>query len=129
MFTIAQIKEAHSKVKSGADFPNYIREIKNLGVMTYETFVSDGHTDYFGDPVYKQTSPATYSPVNISDECNMEQFKKDLKAHQKGETDYPTFIGDCAKSGVDKWVVCIEKMSCTYYDKEGKVILAEVIPG
>jgi len=28
MFTVEQIKAAHSKVKSGADFPSYIKEIK-----------------------------------------------------------------------------------------------------
>lgn len=32
MFTIQQIKDAHSKVKSGADFPAYIQDIKKLGV-------------------------------------------------------------------------------------------------
>lgn len=31
MFTIEQIKEAHSQLKSGADFPEYIREIKIFG--------------------------------------------------------------------------------------------------
>lgn len=32
MFTVEQIKTAHSKVKSGADFPAYIQDIKKLGV-------------------------------------------------------------------------------------------------
>jgi hypothetical protein len=32
MFTIEQIKQAHNKVKSGADFPKYIQEIKKLGM-------------------------------------------------------------------------------------------------
>ncbi|MGF7024877.1 MULTISPECIES: DUF1398 domain-containing protein [Sphingobacterium] len=31
MFTIEQIEAAHSNVKSGADFPAYIRDIKKLG--------------------------------------------------------------------------------------------------
>ena len=48
MFTIEQIKTAHAKVKSGADFPAYIREIKQLGVAAYETWVTDGHTEYKG---------------------------------------------------------------------------------
>ena len=39
MFTVEQIKEAHSKVKSGADFPQYIQEIKILGVTAFETWV------------------------------------------------------------------------------------------
>lgn len=30
MFTVEQIKAAHAKVKSGADFPGYITEIKSL---------------------------------------------------------------------------------------------------
>ena len=44
MFSLEQIKAAHSKMKSGADFPSYINEIKQLGVIGYATFVSDGHT-------------------------------------------------------------------------------------
>ena len=31
-FTIDEIKAEHQKVKSGADFPNYIQQIKQLGV-------------------------------------------------------------------------------------------------
>ena len=30
MFTLEQIKQAHSQVESGADFPSYIQEIKKL---------------------------------------------------------------------------------------------------
>ena len=45
MFTVEQIKTAHSKVKSGADFPSYIKEIKSLGVTHYEAYVTDGHID------------------------------------------------------------------------------------
>jgi hypothetical protein len=33
MFTIAQIKKAHSKVKSGEDFPVYIQDLIALGVQ------------------------------------------------------------------------------------------------
>jgi hypothetical protein len=35
MFTIEQIKQAHVKVKSGADFPAYIKYLKQLGVRYY----------------------------------------------------------------------------------------------
>lgn len=47
MFTVEQIKAAHSKVKSGADFPSYIQEIKALGVTANETYVEDGHFNYY----------------------------------------------------------------------------------
>ena len=48
MFTVEQIKEAHSKVKSGADFPKYIQDIKQLGVTAFKTWVVDSQTEYFG---------------------------------------------------------------------------------
>ena len=32
MFTIEQIKNAHAKVKSGADFPTYVQNLIKLGV-------------------------------------------------------------------------------------------------
>ena len=128
MFTVAQIKSAHSKVKSGADFPAYIREIKQLGVTYYETFVSDGHTDYFGVNNFKTTAPAKYAELTIAETPDPAQFKSELKEHQQGKTDYLTFIGRCATFGIEKWAVCLEKMTCTYYDKEGSEILVEAIP-
>lgn len=129
MFTIEQIKEAHSKVKSGADFPAYIQEIKNLGVTYYETFVSDGHTDYFGENDFKTSTVSKYEAFEISENSNPQQFKNDLKAHQQGKTDYITFCEDCAKSGIEKWTVSMDKMTCSYYDKSGNEILVEEIPG
>jgi uncharacterized protein YbcV (DUF1398 family) len=128
MFTLTQIKTAHSAVKSGADFPSYIQEIKKLGVISYTTFVSDIHTDYYGENDYKISTPPNENVLSISDKSNPEQFKADLKAHQHGKTDFPTFRNDCAKSGVEKWITDMQKMTCTYYDLAGNIILEENIP-
>lgn len=128
MFTLEQIKEAHSKVKSGADFPAYIKEIKQLGVTNYETFVADGHTDFFGANDYKTSSMAKYDALTIATTSQAEQFKSDLVAHQQGKTNFLTFCNDCAKSGIEKWAVCMNKMTCTYYDKAGNKILVEIVP-
>lgn len=128
MFTAEQIKSAHSKVKSGADFPKYIQEIKALGVIDYETYVVDGHVIYHGTHDYYVKAPAKYESLIIADMCNIEQFKSDLKAHQNGKTDYPTFCNDAAKSGIEKWVVSMDTMTCTYFDKVGNIILVEEIP-
>jgi uncharacterized protein YbcV (DUF1398 family) len=128
MFTIEQIKEAHSKVKSGAGFPGYIQDLKKLGINRYETFVTDSHTDYYGNNAHTVSSESKQSKLVIVDNSDVEQFKKDLKAHQQGKTDYPTFCNDCAKSGVNKWEVSIDEMTCTYYDKKENRILTEEIP-
>lgn len=54
MFTTQQIEQAHEKVKSGADFPKYIQEIKGFGVQSFITFVKDSHTEYFGQIILPQ---------------------------------------------------------------------------
>ncbi|MCH5715327.1 DUF1398 domain-containing protein [Niabella hibiscisoli] len=128
MFTVEQIKQAHSKVKSGADFPSYIQEIKALGVTGYEAFVADGHINYFGADNYQISAEPKYNELMIGESANREQFQADLKAHQQGKTDYPTFCNDCAKSGIEKWVIVMNDMTCTYYDKAGTEILVETIP-
>lgn len=127
LFTIDQVKSAHSKVKSGADFPAYIREIKALGVTHYETYVTDGHINYHRDN-YTVNVPAKYDPLAIADTCNVERFKTELKAHQDGKTDFLTFIRMCATVGIEKWQICMDKMTCTYYNKAGNEILIEEIP-
>jgi uncharacterized protein YbcV (DUF1398 family) len=128
MFTIEAIKAAHSKVKSGADFPSYIQEIKALGVTFYETYVTDGHTDYYGTNDFKTTASAKYDALPIAEECNKSQFLIDLKEHQQGKSDYATFIGLSAKHGIEKWAVCMDKMTCTYFDIAGNEVLVEAIP-
>lgn len=128
MFTVEQIKEAHSKVKSGADFPAYIREIKTLGVTHYETYVSDGHIDYHGSMDYTVSVPAKYDPLTIATSAKNDDFKTELLAHQQGKTDFLTFIKMCATKGIEKWKINMEKMTCTYYDKAGHEILVEQIP-
>jgi len=128
MFTVEQIKLAHSKVKSGADFPAYIKEIKSLGVTHYEAFVTDGHIDYHGSNDYTATVPAKYAPLVVADSPKTEKFKAELLAHQQGKTNYLTFIRMCAETGIEKWEVCMEQLTCTYFDKAENEILVEQIP-
>lgn len=81
MFTVEQIKAAHSKVKSSADFPSYIQEIKALGVTHYEAYVTDGHIDYHGANDYTARVHAKYEPLIIADSSKGEEFKAELVAH------------------------------------------------
>lgn len=128
MFTVEQIEQAHKKVKSGAEFPNYIREIKEMGVIAFETWVFDSHTNYFGNDNYQSSSRPKYEELSISGQTNREAFIQYLKIHQKGETDYFTFCRHCAETGIEKWIVDLDRMTCTYYDKAGNEILVEKIP-
>ncbi|MEO9022736.1 MAG: DUF1398 family protein [Ginsengibacter sp.] len=129
MFTVEQIKAAHSKVKSGADFPKYISDIKMLGVTAFETWVIDSHTEYFGKNGFQTKSEPMYQDKEITGKSDKKKFSDYLKIHQQGKTDYDTFCGHCAETGIEKWFASLEEMNCTYYDKAGIKILVEKIPG
>jgi uncharacterized protein YbcV (DUF1398 family) len=127
-FTIEQIKEAHAKVKSGADFPNYIQDLIILGVKGYDTFVNDGHVEYYGVNNYNVTSDEKYTPITIAQTVNKERFIEFLVMHQDGQTDYITFCNHTAQCGIAKWRVDIIEMTCTYKDSEDNDVLIEKIP-
>lgn len=128
MFSTDQIKAAHSKVKSGTDFPKYIQEIKALGVNEFATWTKDSHTEYYGENGYKISSTSMYENLTIENSSNPAKFKHYLSKHQRGETDYFAFCKHCAETGIEKWVASLSKMTCIYYDKEGNEILIEPIP-
>lgn len=128
MFTLQDIKTAHSKVKSGADFPKYIQELKLLGVVSYENHVSDGHTQYHGQEGFNITSEAKYASLSIANTSAIETLKHSLVIHQQGQTDYITFCKQAAEAGVNKWVVDLEELTCTYYNVAGENMVEEQIP-
>ena len=105
-----------------------MQDIIALGVTSFETFVFDNHTDYYGKDNYFTSSQGFSGTLPIANRSDVEQFKLDLKSHQQGHTDYMTFLKDCAKSGIEKWIVVMDKMTCSYYDINGNEMLVEKIP-
>jgi uncharacterized protein YbcV (DUF1398 family) len=128
MFQLKDIKDAHSKVKTGADFPVYIQDLIKLGVIKYDTFVNDGHAIFFGADDYQIQSEPKYSVLIVADKSDEESFKNNLKIHQQGQTDYLTFCKHSAEAGIEKWTVEMKSMTCTYYDKSNHKMLEEKIP-
>ncbi len=128
MFTIGQIQDANSKVKSGADFPKLVRDLITIGVIANDVYVSDGHAEYFGDDGYSIKTDANYPVIKIADKSDGEKFREFLKIHQQGKTDYPTFCQHSAETGVEKWRLDFVKMTCTYFDRSENVLFVEKIP-
>ena len=128
MFTIEQIKQAHDKVQTGADFPLYIKDLIELGVRGYDTFVKDGRVSYFGADDFSVSTTDKYADIKIASNANKERFIEFLVIHQDGQTDYLTFCKDAANCGIATWRVDIVEMTCTYFDASGAPIVIEKIP-
>ncbi|TFF35480.1 DUF1398 domain-containing protein [Mucilaginibacter psychrotolerans] len=129
MFTIQHMKAAHAKVKSGADFPAYVKEIKQLGLIHYDFMVKDGRTVYHGVNGYEVSSAPIYPEQAISGKASSAALKQIIAEHQQGKSDFLAFCRLVAEAGVEKWVVNTEAMVCSYYDLSGNSMVAEPIPG
>lgn len=128
MFTLHQIQQASEKSKTGADFPQFIQDLKVIGVSHYDTYVSDGHTTYYGAEKFSLNSDSKYQKLNVNDISSAEKLKHTISIHQKGQTDYPTFCTEAADVGVEKWSSDLTEMTVTYLDKKGTVLTVEPIP-
>lgn len=127
MFTISQIEDAHARVQSGADFPAYIQDLKELGIVQFTTWTLDSHTEYEGNHGFRIESKPKYDALVISNEVLKDEFLDRLSIHQKGETDYYTFCVHCAECGISRWIMDLNEMTCTYYDSQGQEVIEEKI--
>lgn len=48
MFSIEQINDLHSGLGSAKTLPEYVLALKVLGVERYDSYLVDGHSEYFG---------------------------------------------------------------------------------
>jgi uncharacterized protein YbcV (DUF1398 family) len=128
MFTLQQMKAAHAKVKSGADFPAYVQEIKGLGLLHYDFMVKDGRTVFHGAGDFQISGDPIYPKQTISQQPSVAQLRQLITETQQGKSDFPAFCRGAAAAGVEKWVVDTRAMVCTYYDLSGMRMIAEQIP-
>lgn len=128
MFTLQQIKAAHARVRTGADFPRYIQEIKQLGLLHYEFRVADGSFVYYGAIGHRVEREGSYGPLEIASHASPAALRETIARHQQGLSDFPTFCRQAAAAGVEKWVIDTQRMVCTYYSTDGTVMVEEAIP-
>ncbi|AJR03366.1 DUF1398 domain-containing protein [Siansivirga zeaxanthinifaciens] len=128
MFTREQIHHAFKKVKSGSDFPQFVQDLKKIGVTHYDNFVSDGRTKYYGKTNFTLDGEAKYSKIKVNNLSTSKDLKDAISIHQNGQTDYPTFCKQAADAGVEKWTTHMIEMTVTYFDKKGRKLLVEPIP-
>ncbi len=128
MFTIEQIHEAFGKVKSGGDFPQFVQDLKKIGVTHYDNFVSDGRTKYYGKNGFMLEGKSKYPKMEVNNISSADKLKHAISIHQQGQTDYLTFCQHASEAGVEKWTTHMIEMTVTYLDKEERKLTIEPIP-
>ncbi|HKV77581.1 MAG TPA: DUF1398 family protein [Candidatus Sulfotelmatobacter sp.] len=127
MFTIEQINELHARLGSAKMLPQYLRALKALGVERYDSFLSDGHSEYFSQCGQRVVSPPEHEALAVAETGQREAFFDHLRRHEQRQTTYLEMSVGLAQSGIEKWTVDTGRMTMTFYDKSGREMLIEHI--
>lgn len=127
MFTIEHINDLHARLGSAKTLAEYVRALKALGVERYDSYLADGHSEYFGQGGYRVVSPAVHEVLPVAETGEREMFLQHLRRHERRETTYLEMSRGLAQSGIEKWTVDTGRMTMTFYDKAGSAMLVERI--
>ena len=127
MFTIEQINDVHEKLGTMKDFLSYVTALKLLGIEKYDSYLTDGHSKYFGANGYYIESAPAHKKLLIADKGDKKSFLQHLSLHAERKTDYMTMSRGLAESGIEKWTVDTSTATISYYDKNGHQLLRESI--
>ena len=127
MFTIEEINELHARLDSARTLPEYVRALKALGVERYDSYLADGHSEYFGQGGHRVVSPPVHEVLPVAESGQRETFLQHLRQHERRQTTYLEMSRGLAQSGIEKWTVDTGRMTMTFYDKAGREMLVEQI--
>jgi uncharacterized protein YbcV (DUF1398 family) len=127
MFTIEQINDIHDRLGSAKTLEEYVRALKALGVERYDSYLADGHSEYFGQGGHTVVSPPVHEVLPVAATGQRETFLQHLDRHERRETTYLEMSRGLAQSGIEKWTVDTGRMTMTFYDKAGTEMLFEQI--
>lgn len=115
------------KAESQGDFITLIGNLKAIGVVKFITCASTAKSMYYnvdGEEVHDENDFFNFE-IGTTD---IDGFVKNLKEHQQGLTDFPTWLKLTADCGVSYWQVDLEQNKCTYYSVKNEEMYVEQIP-
>jgi uncharacterized protein YbcV (DUF1398 family) len=127
MFSIEQINDLHARLGSAKTLPEYVLALKALGVERYDSYLADGHSEYFGQGGQSVASPPVHEALAVAETGQRETFLQHLRRHERREKTYLEKSRSLAQSGIEKWTVDTGSMTMTFYDKTGREMLSEQI--
>ena len=126
-FTLSQIHDIHDRLGTMERFPDYVRALGAIGVRSYDSFLTDGHSEYFAVNGHSVVSAAAHEVLHVNEASNRDKVIEHLHLHQLGKTSYIEMSTGLAASGVERWTVDTKAMTLTYKDKQGGALVTDAI--
>ncbi len=127
VFTIEQIDELHDRLGKADTLAQYLQSLKAIGVTRSDSFVTDGHSEFFGKDGHMVVSAPAHEQLIVAERSSPEGLVEQLGRHSQGRTSYVEMSNGLADIGVEKWTFDMNAMTITYYDKAGNEMLVEAI--
>ena len=122
---MAQIDDLHARLGRADTLAAYLQGLATLGVVRFESYLADGHSEYVDADGRRVVSPAHHEVLTVAEESDLDSFLEHLRRHHDGETSYVEMSEGLASSGVEKWVADTFALTMTYVDRAGVELLVE----
>jgi uncharacterized protein YbcV (DUF1398 family) len=127
VFTLAQIDDLHTRLGHADSLAEYMRGLAALGVVRFDSFVMDGHSEFFSVDGRRVVSPSHHEVLPVAEASDRGSFLEHLRRHSDGETSYVEMSRGLAESGVERWVADTADLTMTYLDRAGSPLLVEQV--
>lgn len=125
MFTFDHIDKIHDQLGKSDTLLAYAKALGEIGVLYYDTYVSDGHSEYFGSDGHSVASPVYHETFVVADTSDKRKFNTCMKLVEQGKLNYYDMSKALAECGIEKWTMDTTNLTFTYLDKSGKKLLVE----
>ena len=85
MFTIEQIDDLRARVGSAKTLPEYVLALKALGIERYDSYLADGHSEYFGEGGHSVVSTPEHEALPVAEPGQRETFLQHMHRHERCE--------------------------------------------
>ncbi len=127
VFTLEQINEIHDRLGRAESLGEFVRALAAIGVIRYDSCVTDGHSEYFDADGGMVATPPAHDTLAIRDDADGGAARRHLDRHAAAETNYFEMSKGLADSGVDRWTVDTAAMTMAFRDKRGRDLFVEKI--
>ncbi len=125
MTSLKQIQEVHDKFGKPDMLVEYLTAQRRIGVMSYDSFIADGHSEYYllGDESI--VSEPLYDSLMVAHLVDKERFLAIMDKLSQENMDYFPMMKELSKCGVIKWTFDTVKLTHSYIGYDGSVLLVE----
>lgn len=102
MFTLEQIDDIHERFGRQDTIAQYLRALNAIGVKRSDSFIADGHSDYFGTGGETVVTPPAHKVLAVAGTSSRDGLLEHLALHSQGKTTYLEMSKGLAESGVER---------------------------